>query len=72
MQVGRTGDLIFDIPKLIEWSSQFYTLYPGDVIYTGTPDGVSPIKPGDVMRMSAGPLGEMSVKVRAHTLGTPD
>jgi 2-keto-4-pentenoate hydratase/2-oxohepta-3-ene-1,7-dioic acid hydratase in catechol pathway len=70
-QSSSTSDLIFDIPRLIEFASQFYTLYPGDVLYTGTPDGVSPIQPGDVMRMRAGPLGEMTIKVRAHTPGTP-
>jgi 2,4-diketo-3-deoxy-L-fuconate hydrolase len=68
-QDSSTSDLIFDIRRLIEFASQFYTLYPGDVIYTGTPDGVSPVQPGDVMRMRSAPLGEMSVKVRAHTAG---
>ena len=33
--------LIYDCRKLIEWGSTFYTFYPGDVLYTGTPDGVS-------------------------------
>jgi 2-keto-4-pentenoate hydratase/2-oxohepta-3-ene-1,7-dioic acid hydratase in catechol pathway len=67
-QQSNTSDLIFDIPRLIEFASQFYTLYPGDVLYTGTPDGVSPVKPGDVMRMTCAPIGEMSIKVRAHEM----
>jgi 2,4-didehydro-3-deoxy-L-rhamnonate hydrolase len=36
------------------------------VLYTGTPEGVSPVKPGDVMRACIDPIGEMSVPVRAH------
>jgi 2-keto-4-pentenoate hydratase/2-oxohepta-3-ene-1,7-dioic acid hydratase in catechol pathway len=68
-QRSNTNDLIFDTRRLIEFSSQFYTLYPGDVIYTGTPEGVSAVKPGDVMRMQSDPIGEMAVAVRAHKPG---
>jgi 2-keto-4-pentenoate hydratase/2-oxohepta-3-ene-1,7-dioic acid hydratase in catechol pathway len=68
-QESNTSDLIFDIPRLIEFASAFYTLHAGDVLYTGTPDGVSPVKPGDVMRMRCLPLGQMTVNVRAHTPG---
>ena len=46
-QDSNTSFLIFDIPKLIEFASKFYTLYPGDLYYTGTPEGVGPVKPGD-------------------------
>jgi 2-keto-4-pentenoate hydratase/2-oxohepta-3-ene-1,7-dioic acid hydratase in catechol pathway len=69
-QESSTSDLIFDIRRLIEFASSFYTLHPGDVIYTGTPDGVSPVQPGDVLRMRSAPLGEMSIKVRAHVAGS--
>ena len=48
-QDSNTSFLIFDIPKLIEFASKFYTLYPGDLYYTGTPEGVGPVKPGDRM-----------------------
>jgi ribonuclease BN (tRNA processing enzyme) len=41
--------------------STFYTFYPGDVLYTGTPDGVSPVKPGDIMVARIDPIGEMRV-----------
>src|SRR5262249_53616513 len=41
--------LIYDCRRLIEFASSFYTLYPGDLIYTGTPEGVGPVKPGDVI-----------------------
>jgi 5-oxopent-3-ene-1,2,5-tricarboxylate decarboxylase / 2-hydroxyhepta-2,4-diene-1,7-dioate isomerase len=46
-QQGNTGDLVFDIPSLIEYMSAFMTLAPGDVILTGTPEGVVDVKPGD-------------------------
>jgi 2-keto-4-pentenoate hydratase/2-oxohepta-3-ene-1,7-dioic acid hydratase in catechol pathway len=67
-QQSNTSYLIFDIARLIEFASQFYTLYPGDVYYTGTPEGVGPVKPGDRIRANAIPaLGELHVAVRAHT-----
>ena len=68
-QNSNTSQLIYDCRKLIEWGSTFYTFYPGDVLYTGTPDGVSPVKPGDVMLASIDPIGEMTVPVRAHKAG---
>jgi len=46
-QQGNTRDLVFDIPFLIEYLSGFMTLAPGDVILTGTPEGVVDVKPGD-------------------------
>ena len=46
-QQGNTRDLVFDIPFLIEYMSGFMTLSPGDVILTGTPEGVVDVKPGD-------------------------
>ena len=46
-QQGHTRDLVFDIPALIEYLSSFMTLMPGDVILTGTPEGVVDVQPGD-------------------------
>jgi 5-oxopent-3-ene-1,2,5-tricarboxylate decarboxylase/2-hydroxyhepta-2,4-diene-1,7-dioate isomerase len=46
-QQGNTRDLIYDIPFLIEYLSEFMTLAPGDVILTGTPEGVVDVRPGD-------------------------
>ena len=64
MQDSNTDDLIFNIPQLISYSSQFMTLLPGDVISTGTPAGVglgfSPniyLKPGDVIELGIDGLG---------------
>ena len=49
-QKSNTKYLILGVAELIELASSFYTLYPGDVVLTGTPEGVSPIKPGDQHR----------------------
>jgi len=69
-QSSNTSMLIYDCRRLIEFASSFYTLYPGDLIYTGTPEGVGPVKPGDVMVCRSNPvLGELKVAVRAHKLG---
>lgn len=69
-QKTTTAQLIYDIPKLIEFASSFYTLYPGDVYYTGTPEGVAPVKPGDTIRVRSHPaLGELEIKCRAHETG---
>jgi len=48
-QSGTTADMIFDIPTLIAYLSSFMTLNPGDVILTGTPEGLADTKPGDVI-----------------------
>jgi 2-keto-4-pentenoate hydratase/2-oxohepta-3-ene-1,7-dioic acid hydratase in catechol pathway len=64
-QEANTRDLILGIPELIEFASSFYTLFPGDVLLSGTPEGVGPIQPGDVMRARIGCIGEMAVQVRA-------
>jgi 2-keto-4-pentenoate hydratase/2-oxohepta-3-ene-1,7-dioic acid hydratase in catechol pathway len=63
-QQANTRDLIIGIADLIVFATSFYTLMPGDVILTGTPEGVGPIKPGDVLDASISQLGSMQVKVR--------
>jgi 2-keto-4-pentenoate hydratase/2-oxohepta-3-ene-1,7-dioic acid hydratase in catechol pathway len=65
-QTARTKDLIYDIGRLIEFASSFYTLYPGDIYFTGTPEGVGPVKPGDVIRARCDAIGQLEIKVRAH------
>jgi 2-keto-4-pentenoate hydratase/2-oxohepta-3-ene-1,7-dioic acid hydratase in catechol pathway len=64
-QKANTSDLILGIPELIEFASSFYTLLPGDVLLSGTPEGVGPIHPGDVMHARIEGVGEMTVHVRA-------
>jgi 2-keto-4-pentenoate hydratase/2-oxohepta-3-ene-1,7-dioic acid hydratase in catechol pathway len=69
-QSSNTNQLIYSCRRLIEFASEFYTLYPGDLVYTGTPEGVSPVKSGDVIICRSSPLlGELKVNVRAHELG---
>jgi 2-keto-4-pentenoate hydratase/2-oxohepta-3-ene-1,7-dioic acid hydratase in catechol pathway len=46
-QRGRTQDMVFPIPALLDYIDATFGLGPGDVVYTGTPEGVSPLKPGD-------------------------
>ncbi len=46
-QEGTTSDMIFDIPALISYLSEFMTLNPGDIILTGTPEGLADVKAGD-------------------------
>jgi 2-keto-4-pentenoate hydratase/2-oxohepta-3-ene-1,7-dioic acid hydratase in catechol pathway len=56
-QHGSTTDLIFDIPALLRYISAAMTLNPGDLIATGTPAGVGPMKPGDVVEVEIDGLG---------------
>ena len=58
-QNGNTRDLIFGIPALIEWFSQFMTLAPGTIISTGTPHGLSDVKPGDTVEVSVEGIGSL-------------
>jgi 2-keto-4-pentenoate hydratase/2-oxohepta-3-ene-1,7-dioic acid hydratase in catechol pathway len=63
-QRANTRELILPVPELIEFATSFYTLLPGDVILTGTPEGVGPIAPGDTMRAEIEGIGEMDVAVK--------
>lgn len=58
-QRGHTRDMIFDVPTLIEYFSSFMTLNPGDLILTGTPDGVVNCQPGDVVVTEIEGLGAL-------------
>jgi 2-keto-4-pentenoate hydratase/2-oxohepta-3-ene-1,7-dioic acid hydratase in catechol pathway len=62
-QDAHTSDLILSVAQLIEWGSSFYTLHPGDVLLTGTPQGVGPVRPGDVMTATIERIGTMRVAV---------
>jgi 2,4-diketo-3-deoxy-L-fuconate hydrolase len=74
MQDGNTDDMIFHVPALVSYISQFMTLLPGDVISTGTPAGVglgfNPpvfVKPGDVIELGIEGLGEQRQVARSHS-----
>ncbi len=56
-QSQRTKDLIFDVPTIVSYVSQFVTLMPGDVIYTGTPGNTKPMQPGDVIEVEVEGVG---------------
>lgn len=58
-QNGNTRELLFDIPALIEWFSGFMTLRPGDIICTGTPKGLSDVRPGDVVVVEVEGVGRL-------------
>ena len=68
-QKSNTRHLILGVAELIELASSFYTLHPGDVIFTGTPEGVAPIEPGDTMVATIERIGRMEVRVRAAQAG---
>lgn len=70
-QSANTSDLIFDIPTIIETASASMTLFPGDIIATGTPAGVGVgfdppryLQPGDVVRVSIGGIGTIENRIR--------
>jgi 2-keto-4-pentenoate hydratase/2-oxohepta-3-ene-1,7-dioic acid hydratase in catechol pathway len=58
--------MILGVAELIELASSFYTLYPGDIVFTGTPEGVSPIAPGDRIVATVDRVGTMEVDVRGE------
>lgn len=62
-QNSNTSALLLDVPGLIEWVSSVMTLQPGDVIATGTPEGVGSIAPGDRVRMMIEKVGTLEVDV---------
>jgi 2-keto-4-pentenoate hydratase/2-oxohepta-3-ene-1,7-dioic acid hydratase in catechol pathway len=64
-QDAHTSDLIVKVPDLVAWASSFYTLHPGDVLLSGTPQGVGPVKAGDVMDATIERIGSMRVQVSA-------
>jgi len=70
VQDGSTATMVFGVAHIVAYLSQFFTLYPGDIITTGTPPGVGMgmkpqrfLKPGDVMRLGIEGLGEQQQKV---------
>ncbi len=62
-QDGNTRDMIWNVPKLIEYTSHVMTLYPGDLFSTGTPEGVGALKAGDEVTIEIERVGRMSVTV---------
>jgi len=57
MQSSNTCNLIFKVDFLVSYLSRIMTLYPGDVIITGTPGGIAPMHPGDVIEIEIENIG---------------
>ena len=72
-QKASTRDLIWGVARLVSYASSVTTLYPGDVISTGTPAGVGPLTAGDTIRLELSGLGlDLTVQVAAdHTIASP-
>lgn len=71
-QHANTRDLVLDIPGMIEMASAVMTLYPGDIIATGTPAGVGKVSDGDKVRIRIERVGEMTVGIVAGTGGATE
>jgi 2-keto-4-pentenoate hydratase/2-oxohepta-3-ene-1,7-dioic acid hydratase in catechol pathway len=65
VQSGRFSELLFDPPAIIRFASQYVTLHPGDVIYTGTPGSTDLLKAGDVVEVEVPGIGVLRNTVRA-------
>ena len=66
-QRGNTADQITKLPELIAYLTEFMTLEPGDLLLMGTPVGISPIHPGDAVRLEIDGLGALECRVVAES-----
>ena len=62
-QQSNTEHMVYDVARLIEFTSAFYSLMPGDIIMTGTPEGVGPVQPGDLIEAHIAGVGDLSIRV---------
>jgi len=65
-QDGHTGDMIFPVAELIAYASTIFTLIPGDLLFTGTPEGVGPVLPGDRLVARIDGMPALEAGVRSH------
>lgn len=63
-QKARTSDMIFSVAFLISYCSRIFTLLPGDLIFTGTPEGVGPVRDGDLLEATGAKLPGLRVKTK--------
>ncbi len=68
-QRSNTRHMVYGVERLIEYAASFYTLYPGDLIFTGTPEGVGPVRPGDEIRAGIEGIGEFAIRVAPEYAG---
>jgi fumarylpyruvate hydrolase len=69
-QSSDLSQLIHKVPEVVAHLSTFYHLQPGDVIYTGTPEGVGPVKPGDALAGTIEGVGSISLNIGEAEPGT--
>jgi len=62
-QTGNTSQMLRAVPELVASCSRFMTLEPGDLIFTGTPSGVGPVHPGDVLEARIERVGNLSIRL---------
>jgi 2-keto-4-pentenoate hydratase/2-oxohepta-3-ene-1,7-dioic acid hydratase in catechol pathway len=65
-QDGHTSDMVFSVPDIVAYVSSFMTLLPGDVILTGTPEGVGPMSVGDTVSVTVEGIGTLTNRVMAR------
>ena len=68
-QSSNTRHLVYNVERLIEYASSTYTLHPGDVIMTGTPAGVGPVKPGDLLSAEIQSIGRFDIRIASEYSG---
>ncbi len=66
-QTGNTSKMVFSVKEQIAWLSRFVTLQPGDLLFTGTPEGVGSLKGGDILQAEMTP-GEVTLEVRVKNI----
>jgi fumarylpyruvate hydrolase len=71
-QRGDIGQMIWNVPEIIAHLSEYFALQPGDLIFTGTPAGVGPVKIGDRLDLIAPTIGELSFNIVAPNHGPED
>lgn len=62
-QDGRTAQMIFDVPAILTYVTRFVTLEPGDVVLTGTPEGVGPLQRGDTVEVEVEGIGVLTTRI---------
>jgi 2-keto-4-pentenoate hydratase/2-oxohepta-3-ene-1,7-dioic acid hydratase in catechol pathway len=68
-QDSSTSRMVYNVHRLIEYATSMYTLYPGDLIFSGTPEGVGPVKPGDVLTAEIERVGRFDIRIAAEYAG---
>jgi fumarylpyruvate hydrolase len=64
-QSADLRQLVWPVPDIVAYLSQLYELFPGDLIYTGTPEGVGPVKRGDELRGGVEGVDQIAIRVAA-------